>query len=85
MTPDIPTALQSAIRVLIILLGLCIGFVVYSYGMFHKLAPAWSDIAIVANCGVSPSAGEQAADRARPEGDSSFFCQVAPGKWIKTP
>lgn len=72
-------------RVLLVILGLCIGLVVYSYGMFHKLEPTWADIEIVANCGVSPSAGEQAADRARIESDSAFLCQLAPSKWIKTP
>lgn len=85
MARGISPALQSAIRVLIVLFGLFLGFVVYSYGMFHKLTPNWSDIAVVENCGVSRSPGEQTGDRARLDGTSSLFCQVAPGKWIKTP
>lgn len=85
MPLDIRLARQSSIRVLILLLGLCIGSVVYSYGMFHKFVPTWSDIATVANCGIVPSADTESSKRARAEDGSSFFCQVTPGKWIKTP
>lgn len=59
MPRDIRLSIQQVIRALILLLGLCIGSVVYSYGMFHRLAPRSSAIAIVAHCGISRSTGAQ--------------------------
>jgi len=86
VTPrDMRPALHDGIRLLVLLLGLCMGFLTYSYGMFHRLAPTWSDIATVAHCGVPANASVQASDTARLESGGSFFCQISPGKWIKTP
>jgi hypothetical protein len=75
----------SAIRALVVVLGILAGLGVYSYGMFRTLLPTWSNIENVANCGVSPGAPFQVADIAVPGATDSPLCQVAPGQWTKTP
>jgi hypothetical protein len=78
--------LQCSIRTLIISVGLCAGWVVYSYRMFRSLAPTRSDFAIVAHCGIprTQSAERHSDDRERSGFGSSYYCHVGRGKWIKT-
>jgi hypothetical protein len=85
MPQHIRPALHSGIRVLIILLGLYVGFAVYSSAMFHKFTPTWSDIAIVANCGIPTNLQAGGGEKTRPDNSGAFFCKIAPGKWIRTP
>ena len=73
------------IRVLAVGLGFLVGLGIYSYGMFHTLLPTWSNIADVMNCGISHGAPYQAYD-ARTLGQSDLpLCEVAPGRWTRTP
>ena len=75
----------SVIRVLAVVLGILVGLGVYSYGMFHTLLPAWSNIADVMNCGVPPGDQYQLYDT-KALGQSALpLCQVAPGRWTRTP
>jgi len=76
---------QTTIRMLVVALGLLVGLGIYSYGMFHTLLPTWSNIADVANCGVSPGAAYQTVDTRVPGSSDLPLCQVAPGQWTKTP
>ena len=72
------------LRILVAVFGIVAGLGAYSYGMFHTLLPAWSNVADVMNCGISPGAPYQAYD-ARTLGQSDLpLCQVAPGRWTKT-
>jgi hypothetical protein len=75
-----------ATRLSVILAGLLLGWLVYAYGMFHTILPAWSDISDVANCGDSPAARRLAEiDRpAVPDPDANL-CNVSSGEWKPTP
>jgi hypothetical protein len=85
MPHDIRPALHSGTRVLIIFLGLYVGFAVYSSAMFHKFTPTWSDIATVANCGIPTNVQDGVGDKTRPTNGGAYFCRIAPGEWIRTP
>ena len=76
---------QNMIRVLVVVLGIVVGWGVYSYGMFRTLLPTWSNITDVANCGVSPDTAYQAVDTRMPGSSDLSLCQVAPGRWTETP
>jgi hypothetical protein len=75
----------SVIRALVVVFGILVGLGIYSYGMFHTLLPAWSNIDDVANCGVSHGAPYQAGDTTTLGVADSPLCEVAPGRWTKTP
>jgi hypothetical protein len=75
----------TVLRVLVVVLGSVVAFFVYSYGMFHKLPPAWSDFAEALNCGVPSGATYHVEDTAAPGAGDSPLCAMAPGRWPKTP
>ena len=62
-----------------------VGWSVYSYGMFHTLHPTWAYFANVANCGVSPGTGLHIRPAITLGDEGGTLCQVAPGKWTKSP
>lgn len=70
------------VRVCVVLVGLLVGMGVYSYGMFHTLRPTGSDFSRVANC--AQSSASKTEEPLVPDSDS-ILCQIAPGKWIKSP
>jgi hypothetical protein len=76
---------QNMIRILVVVLGIVVGLGAYSYGMFHTLLPTWANITDVANCGVSPGTAYQAVDVRAPGSNNLPLCEVAPGRWTKTP
>jgi hypothetical protein len=72
-------------RALVVVAGIVVGLGVYSYGMFHTFLPTWSNIADVANCGVSPGVAYQVVDTKLPNSGNLPLCQLASGDWTKTP
>jgi hypothetical protein len=72
-------------RLLIVVLGMLLGLGFYSFGMFHTLLPAWSNIADVADCGVLKDAAYEAVDTTVSGATDLPLCQVEPGRWKITP
>jgi hypothetical protein len=76
---------RTTIRVLVALTGVLAGWSVYSYGMFHTLHPTWVHFADVASCGMSPDVGLHSTPAITLGDEGGTLCQVAPGKWRKSP
>jgi hypothetical protein len=81
MRVDRPTML----RVLVVVIGILVGWCIYSYGMFHRLIPAASDFADAVNCGVLPGAPYHVEAIPASGQSDLLLCQVAPGRWTRTP
>jgi hypothetical protein len=75
----------GVIRLVMPVLGMLLGLGIYSYGMFHTLLPAWSNIVNVANCGVSAGTTYEAVDTTTTGAGDLRLCQVEPGRWTITP
>jgi len=76
---------SATLRVLVVVIGTLAGWCVYSYGMFHRLIPAASEFAEVLNCGVLPGASYHVEAIPASGQSDLLLCEIAPGRWIRTP
>lgn len=76
---------RTTIRVLVAVIGVLVGWSLYSYGTFHTPLPTLKDFANVANCGIYPHIPTDSAPPTTLGQEDTTLCQVAPGKWTKSP
>lgn len=76
---------RTTTRVMVAIIGVVVGWSLYSYGTFHTLLPTSRDFANVANCGTYPHTDTNSAPPITLGQEDATLCQVAPGKWRKSP